>query len=192
MNRHAHVPRRALRHQSPGCVRAVRTGGRSARRPRRGNLMRQVLDSAVRPYTSRGQAACCWVTLVTLGIGSPRKIILKSVRTVFRTLHFDGTFHSENLALIKRTGNTPLGSLWARSFGSVQQTATQIVTTRSQVIGSVIGLACRVIHRLHPVPPPGDPQERLLNQILGILEVSDHQIARAEKGVRRLGREASN
>ena len=46
-----------------------------------------------------------------------------------------------------------------------------------------------MIHRPYLVPPPGYPQESLLDQVLGLPGVPGHQIAGAQQSVRRLGRE---
>ncbi len=45
------------------------------------------------------------------------------------------------------------------------------------------GLTGRMIHRPHPVPPAGHPQESLLDQILGICGIPGHQVAGAEQGI---------
>ena len=45
------------------------------------------------------------------------------------------------------------------------------------------GVGGRMIHRPHPVPPPGHPQERLLDQVLGVPHVPRHQIAGAQQRV---------
>src|SRR5215469_7673020 len=51
------------------------------------------------------------------------------------------------------------------------------------------GIRHRVIHYPHPVPPPGNPDERLLNQILGGPGITGHQMASAEQGVSGIGYE---
>src|SRR5579859_6648111 len=59
-----------------------------------------------------------------------------------------------------------------------------------QVDQDPTGVGGRVVHGPHPAPPPSYLEQRFLNQVLGVLGISRHQVAGAQQRLPRLRRKA--